>query len=67
MVYLVMYYAKRSYIYNFHIFLGLFWRLIIDAAVAPLHILMMCNFNFRYGVSTQDEAFKAELCDLYAR
>lgn len=39
----------------------------MDVAVATLHILMMCNFNFRYGVSTQDEAFKVELCDLYAR
>jgi hypothetical protein len=25
------------------------------------------QFRFRYGVSTQDAAFKAELCDLYAR
>jgi hypothetical protein len=32
-----------------------------------LRNIMIYFFIFRYGVSTQDAAFKAELCDLYAR
>jgi hypothetical protein len=32
-----------------------------------LHNLMIHYLIFRYGVSTQDAAFKAELCDLYDR